>query len=114
MRLWRDTNGDEVRGVGKGDPLELVVRKGLWNKLLSQTVLTVGREDGSQSCNILKVQRVEGMWRNCWCKCKMGQQLWKTGSCSKGETELPSDLAIPLQESTQEKGKGASTQELDS
>lgn len=44
----------------------------------------------------------------------MGQQLWKTGSSSKGETELPSDLAIPLQESTQEKGKRASTQELDS
>lgn len=48
MRLWRDTHGDEVRGVGKGDPLELMVRKGLWNKLLFQMVLTVGREDGSR------------------------------------------------------------------
>lgn len=39
--------------------MEPMVRKCLWDKLLSQTVLTLGRGNTVLSFKILKVQRVE-------------------------------------------------------
>lgn len=55
--------GYKIKGVGAGTPLQLIVRKGLWDELLSHVVFNVGRGDGSHF-KILKARRVERVWRN--------------------------------------------------
>lgn len=60
MKLWPEANrGYELRRGAVGARLEPMVRKCLWDKLLSQTVLTLGRGNTVLSFKILKVQRVE-------------------------------------------------------
>lgn len=69
MRLWLEANqGCELRRGTVGAPLEPMFRKCLWDKLLSQMVPTVGRDNTVLSFKILKVQRVERRWGN-WSPC---------------------------------------------